>query len=157
MTDLLQWSIMPSRICFAKKKMISFWISGLVYLEIRGAFSRWSCRTEFSFTNKDSIAIKLLSSSWWPLIAMLCFPIITSTSIVHLSIILFLLTCSAVWELGCWQILGAPPCCVCRNASLWATAVWWALFLHTCFFTSLEILDQSWVWKERSWVMNNKQ
>lgn len=41
-------------------KMISFWISGLVYLEIQGASSRWSRRTEFSFGNRDSIAIKLL-------------------------------------------------------------------------------------------------
>ena len=140
-----------------KKNMMSFWLSGHVYLEIRGVFSRWSRRTEFSFANRDSIAIKLPSSSWWPLIAKFCFPIITRTSVIHLKIILFLLTCSALWEWSSWKMLGAPPRCVCRNASPRATAVWSALFSQTCFFTSLEILDQSRVRKERSWVMNNKE
>ena len=112
------------------------------------------------FSNRDRIAIKLLSWSWWPLIAMFCFPIITRTPVIHLRLILFSLTCSALWEWSCRQMLGAPPHCVCRNASPRVTAVWWALFSQTCFFTSLEILDQSRVRKERSWpawVMNNKQ
>lgn len=80
-----------SLICLTHRYISSFCISGEVYLYSAVVFAKYSESTRSSLAFSHRMAMKLLLSSVWHLIGMLCFPQSTRVSMILLKIWLLIL------------------------------------------------------------------